>query len=79
MKPKTTSLLIALGLAILFLIRVLGRASVFNLIPYSIHEAIWPGGSNESIFIKVFDIICAFIIFFIGYKISYYMLRKNRS
>ncbi len=74
MKNQTLAIVIALIIAGVFLSYAL-RPGAFNLIGYSIHEAIWPGGANESNFIRVFDIVCGIIIFWIAYKILIRILK----
>ena len=73
MKTKRTKILaviIALLLPTLFLwFTVFSGASAFNLLPFEIHEAINPGGSSESTFIILFDVIVAVLLFIPIYKI----------
>lgn len=60
----------------LFLYFVLKKPSAFNMLPFSIHEAINPGGSSETTFIIVFDIVVALLLLLISYKIAYKLLNK---
>ena len=61
------SLLLALLITIGFLWAVFTPPSIFNILPFEIHEAFDPGGSSESTFIKVFDICFAIVLFVIVY------------
>jgi hypothetical protein len=70
MIKKTISIIIATGLTTVFLFNVLIPPSIFNLIPYSIHESFWKGGSGESNFIISFDILCGLLLFWIVYRIA---------
>jgi hypothetical protein len=66
MKRKPIPLGLAAICSIIFLILVLAPGGCgFNLIPYEIHESISKGGQNESLFIKIFDILFSIVIFFI--------------
>ena len=62
-------IIVASIITTLFLYLVLSPGA-FNLIGYSIHEAISPGGANETNFIRGFDIFCGVILFWIVYKIT---------
>ena len=74
MKNKTIALIIALIITVIFLFFVL-RPGAFNMIPYFIHESIWPGGSGESIFIRIFDILFGLLLFGGVYKITSKILK----
>lgn len=66
-KRNVVSLILAMFLAGLFLWAVLNPPSIFNSLPYEIHEAIDPGGVSETVFIKRFDICSAVLVFIICY------------
>jgi hypothetical protein len=66
MKKKIIPAGVALVCSALFLILVLDPAGCgFNLIPFQIHESISRGGKNESLFIRVFDVLFSIAIFLI--------------
>lgn len=75
-KINIWALMIALALAGVFLWLVLNPPSVFNMLPFAIHEAINPGGTSEKTFIIVFDVIIALLILIVGYRIVSKMLKK---
>lgn len=75
-KVKIWAFIIALILAGLFLWMVLTPPSVFNMLPFAIHEAIDPSGVSEKTFIIVFDIITSFLILLGGYRILLNVLKK---
>jgi asparagine N-glycosylation enzyme membrane subunit Stt3 len=67
---KIIAFIIALLLPALFLwITVFSGSSVFNLLPFEIHEAINPGGASEGTFIVIFDVIVAILLIIPIYKI----------
>lgn len=63
------ALMIALVLAGVFLWLVLNPPSVFNMLPFAIHETVNPGGASEKTFIIVFDVIASLLILMVGYRI----------
>lgn len=67
--------MIALALAGGFLWLVLNPPSVFNMLPFTIHEAINLGGTSEKTFIIVFDVITSFLVLIVGYRILSKMLK----
>lgn len=54
-KTNIISLILASLLAGSFLWAVLTPPSIFNALPFEIHESFDPGGSSETAFIKGFD------------------------
>lgn len=70
MRIKIIAIAISLILSLLFLKMVLTPPSVFNLLPYSIHRSFSPDGSGEKMFIIIFDLIIALLLFYITYKIA---------
>ena len=75
MKIKLISIMIAIVLTTIFLYNVLTPPSLFNLIPYSIHETFWKGHSGESTFIISFDILFGLLIFLLVYKLARKLLK----
>ncbi len=74
--PKAGAIIIALMLSSLFLwITIYSNDSVFNFLPFAIHETINPGGSSESAFIMWFDIMVAIILIIPSYKLAHKLLR----
>ena len=67
---NTISLLLALLITTAFLWAVLTPPSIFNILPFAIHEAFDPGGSSESTFINVFNICFAIVLFAIVYLLA---------
>jgi|GEM_PF-4083001 len=61
-------------LAFMF-ISLFKESSTFNMIPYFIHESIWPGGKNEELFIILFDIAFGILIFFSSYKLTKFIFK----
>jgi hypothetical protein len=47
----------------MFLWAVLTPPSVFNMLPFAIHEAISPAGNSEQAFIIAFDLLFALLLF----------------
>jgi hypothetical protein len=75
-RPKVLVFLVPTLISGLFLWLVLNPPSVFNMLPFAIHEAINPGGSSEKIFIIVFDILIALLLFVLSYKLVYKLFNK---
>jgi hypothetical protein len=76
-KSKAWASIIAILISGLFLWLVLNPPSVFNLLPFAIHEAINPGGSSEQTFIIVFDLAVALLLFIFLYQIMHKQLIKR--
>lgn len=76
-KTKVWASIIAIFISGLFLWFVLNPPSVFNMLPFAIHEAINPGGASESTFIIVFDVIIALLLFVLSYRITYKQIVKK--
>ena len=74
-KINIWALIIALALTGIFLWSVLNPPSVFNFLPFAIHEAIDFGGTSEKTFIIVFDVITSVLILIAGYRILSRMLK----
>jgi hypothetical protein len=73
MENKTISIITASVITIVFLFFVM-RPGIFNMIGYSISILIFPENSEENlkygkIIIRLFDILCGGILFWIIYKI----------
>lgn len=76
-RNKIIAFIIAALISTSFLwITIFSGPSAFNIIPFEIHEAISPGGSSESFFIRVFDIAIAILLFILSYRIIYKMIIK---
>jgi hypothetical protein len=65
MNKKLLVIIVAIFVALLFLKYLMTPNNGFNLIFYSIHELISPGGSGETSFIRTLDVLSSFIIFFL--------------
>lgn len=76
-QSKVLAFLAAITIATLFLYFTVKEHSIFNIIPFAIHEAIDPGGNSETTFITIFDVIIALLLSLISYKIVYKMLKKT--
>ncbi len=70
---------IALLISVLFLFYVIKPNNGFNLIFYSIHELISPGGKGEFAFIRTCDILFSILIFFLSYKLIKIFFNRNRK
>ncbi len=70
MRKKTLPVIIASVITLVFYSLVLFGSSTFNILPYYIHESISPRGANETVFIRVFDILFGLLLFWIVYKMS---------
>jgi hypothetical protein len=69
MSKRTKSLIVAFLVSTLFLlITIVPSSSIFNMLPYMLHESISPGGAGETNFIIGFDIAFGFLLFYIVYK-----------
>jgi hypothetical protein len=78
MSKRTKSLLFAFIATVLFLLlTVFSSSSVFNLLPYMLHESFSPGGTGEANFIIGFDITFSILLFFIVYKVAERMLGRK--
>lgn len=71
-RKKILVVLISLVVSGMFLWAVLTPPSVFNMLPFAIHEAVSPGGNSEQVFIIVFDLLFALLLF-IG---SFWLTKK---
>ncbi len=78
MNRKLLSLVFATAIAGLFLLLVLFSPSGFNYIPYLIYESIWRGGSGESTFIRIFDLLFAILLFWVSFRLFSWILKKDR-
>lgn len=77
-KHTLLPLIIGLFVAGLFVCStILSDSSIFNFLPYEIHESMKPTEIPEDKFIVGFDIVSAIFVFAIGYLISYRYLRKT--
>lgn len=70
MNKKTLPLIIASSITLIFYLLALFGSSAFNILPYYIYESISPGGANETVFIRVFDILFGVLLFWLVYKLS---------
>ena len=68
MPRKNLGFGISLVITILFLVLSPGGCA-FNFIPYSMNEEIFKDAGNEIAFIRIFDIACAIILFWLLYMI----------
>jgi hypothetical protein len=79
MRKKSISIGIALIAMAIFLLVVLSpRGCGFNMLPYLIHESIAPGGSGETIFIWIFDIVFGSIVCYVIYLLLTRLTRRSR-
>jgi len=69
-KRNTASLILALIIAGGFLWAVLTPPSLFNFLPFQIHESMRPTSISEDLFIKIFDICSAAIILILSYILA---------
>ncbi len=80
MLAKLWASIIAVLISGLFLWWVLTPPNVLNMLPFAIHEAINPGGSSETSFIVVFDVIIALLLLVFSYKYAYrYIVKSNKE
>jgi hypothetical protein len=78
MSRKIVPIGVGLTCCIAFLILVLAPGGCgFNFLPYEIHESISPGGSGETLFIQIFDIIFSIAIFFAVFLILKGLWKKS--
>lgn len=75
MNKKLISLILALLISAVFYWYIIEPNNGFNLIVYSIHESISPGGRGESTFIRSFDVLLSFAVFLIFYKLLRVILK----
>ena len=79
MSKRTISFIIAFVLGSIFLIlTVFSSESMFNFIPYLLHESISPGGAGETNFIIGFDIVISVLVFYIAYKVANLVLTRKQ-
>ena len=76
--PKIGAFIVSVIVAGLFLSFVLKKPSIFNMLPFAIHEAINPGGTSEALFIIIFDIAIALLLFVFSYRVAYKLLIKKQ-
>ena len=69
MNKKIIIKITALFIAILFFLYVVSPNNGFNLIFYSIHELISPGGKGEFGFIRTCDVLIRLLVYFISFKL----------
>ena len=79
MEKKTISIIVALVIAIVFLIFAM-RPGIFNMIGYTISILIFPENSEANLkygklIIRLFDILCGGVLFWIVYKIMIRVLK----
>jgi hypothetical protein len=83
MKNKIITILVAVVITAGFLYWTLIPPSIFNFIPFSIHQAFFKQVTengevinivSESIFVKLFDVFVSLIVFWITYKLSKLLL-----
>ncbi len=75
--PKLGAFIVSLIVVGLFLFLVLIKPSIFNMLPFAIHEAINPGGTSEALFIVIFDIAAALLLFVFSYRLAYRSFAKE--
>lgn len=77
---KEISFAIAFIVALGFLwLTVFNGDSIFNLLPFQIHESFNPGGQTEGTFIVFFDCFVALGIMILGYLTLNKFFGKKRS
>ncbi len=69
-KKNISSLITATILSGIFLWTVLTPPSLFNFLPYQIHQAMKSDAISEQLFIELFDIFSAIIIFTLSYILA---------
>ena len=79
MKKKTISIITAAVITVVFLFFVM-RPGIFNMIGYTISILIFPENSEENlkygkIIIRLFDILCGGILFWIVYRVMKVILK----
>lgn len=69
-KKNIISLIIAIIISGVFLWAVLTPPSLFNFLPYQIHEGMKSDKISENLFIKIFDICSAIIVLILSYILT---------
>lgn len=78
MNKKIIIKIVSLFIAFLFFLYVVSPNNGFNLIFFSIHELISPGGEGELGFIRTCDVLISILVYFISY-ILLRLVIKSRS
>jgi hypothetical protein len=68
-KKNIVAFIIALIITVGFLWAVFTPPSIFNMLPFEIHQAITDNWKSEKSFIQIFDICSAIILFILSYRI----------
>ncbi len=63
-------LILSIIIAVGFLWAVLTPPSIFNFLPYAIHESMKTNAISENNFIRVFDICSSMVVFVLSYILS---------
>lgn len=80
MLAKLWASTIAVLISGFFLWWVLTPPSVFNMLPFAIHQAINPEGVSENIFIAVFNMVIALLLLVFSYRLAYkFLMQKNKE
>lgn len=77
MNKKIIIKITALFIAILFFLYLISPNNGFNLIFYSIHELISPGGKGEFEFIRTCDVLISLLVYFISYKLLKILIKSH--
>jgi hypothetical protein len=68
-KKNLIALIIALLISIGFLWLVFTPPSIFNMLPFEIHQALTDDWKSEKVFIQIFDVCSAVIVLILSYVI----------
>jgi hypothetical protein len=80
MSKRTKSFLFAFIVTMLFLLlTAFSSSSVFNLLPYMLHESFSSGGAGETNFIVGFDIVFSLLLFYIVYRATKCVLSRKQA
>lgn len=71
-------MLASIAATLFLLLTIFSSSSVFNLLPYMLHESFSPDGAGETNFIIGFDIAFSFLLFWIVYKVANRVLTRKQ-
>lgn len=77
-RKNIVSLVIAVIISGVFLWAILTPPSLFNFLPYQIHEGMKSEKISENLFIKIFDICSAIIVLILSYILTRNFLKTFR-
>ena len=77
MNKKMSIKIAALFIAFLFFLFVVSPNNGFNLIFFSIHELISPGGEGELGFIRTCDVLIGVLVYFISYRLLRLVIKSR--